>query len=149
MKSAKDKAWDEMSRYVRIRDAVNGYCSCVTCGRAYPAGGQGCIQVGHYINRGYTALMFHPHNVHPQCYVCNCRRSGEPQLYRQWMIDRYGLEHVEYLESHMRIKTRSTTATWAEWKRRIMQAKEIAANGGDGDALLLEWWAEWLDGAKL
>lgn len=78
-------------RLVRDRDKP-----CISCGRFH----QGQNHAGHYLARGS-----HPHmallesNIHLQCAPCNTHLSGNQIMFRRGLVDRYGLDYVEALES--------------------------------------------------
>ena len=87
----KQRAVREFHRYVRQRDGDN----CISCGDR--AGTQ--IHAGHYKSRGaHSSLQFHWANNNSQCARCNTFLSGNIAAYRDRLIDKVGLEMVEYLE---------------------------------------------------
>jgi len=99
----KDKAWDEFSKYIRLRDAIETtgtkeWLVCCTCGKQYPAFGRGCAQAGHYVPGRTHILLFEEHGVHGQCYNCNHTLKGNPMNYRDFMVQKYGLEETERIE---------------------------------------------------
>jgi len=84
------------SRYIRGLYADNeGYCKCITCNSDIPAT---LIQNGHYIKRRHMATRFSVMNCHPQCCTCNNDEAHTDSIYREKMIELYGLEAVEGLE---------------------------------------------------
>lgn len=68
---------------------------CSSCGRS-----TGCkMNAGHFLSVGSTPeLRFHPLNVHVQCEHCNSFKSGNIGEYRPMLIDKIGLDKVEWLE---------------------------------------------------
>lgn len=99
----KKKAWDEFSKWVRIRDAIKTTGTktdvlCFTCGKRYPAFGKGCAQASHFVPGRTHILLFEPHGVHACCYNCNVNLKGSPQNYRDRMIQTYGNEETERIE---------------------------------------------------
>ena len=99
----KGKAWDEFSKYIRLRDAIETtktkeWIICCTCGKQYPAFGRGCAQAGHYVPGRTHILLFEEHGVHGQCYNCNHTLKGNPMNYRDFMLDKYDLEETERIE---------------------------------------------------
>ena len=99
----KKRAWDEFSKWVRIRDAIKTtgtktHLLCCTCGKRYPAFGKGCAQAGHFVPGRHHILLFEPHGVHGQCYNDNINLKGSPQNYRDFMIRTYGIEETERIE---------------------------------------------------
>lgn len=93
-----------VSLYVRIRDQDKG---CISCGQAIRV--KYC-DAGHYIPRGHTATRWDLHNVNAQCYDCNRLKYGNIEAYRKGLIQRYGIEEVERLESlkHATVKFSKT-----------------------------------------
>lgn len=78
--------------YVRYRDH---HLPCISCGRHHT----GQWHAGHYLSRGARPeLAFHPDNCHKQCAPCNTHLSGNLVLYRVNLIERIGLDRVEWLE---------------------------------------------------
>lgn len=80
--------------YIRERDKDE---PCISCGTTKPD-----IQycAGHYKTRGgHPELRFHPMNIHKQCNnYCNNKLSGNIPEYRPKLIEKIGLENVEWLE---------------------------------------------------
>jgi hypothetical protein len=80
------------NKWVRLRDQG---MPCISCGRHH----MGQVHAGHYLSVGARPeLRFEPLNVHLQCAPCNTYLSGNSILYRQSLIERIGLEKVEWLE---------------------------------------------------
>ena len=99
----KSKAWDQFSKWVRLRDAIKTtgtktHLVCCTCGKIYPAFGKGCAQAGHYVPGRTHILLYEERGVHGQCYNCNHTLKGNPQNYRDFMIQTYGLEETTRIE---------------------------------------------------
>ncbi len=72
----KGKAWEEFSKYIRIRDALRTTGTienavCCSCSKIYPSFGKGCLQAGHFIPGRRAAILFEETGVHGQCYWCN------------------------------------------------------------------------------
>lgn len=89
-----------LQKLVRLKAADdNGYCNCVTCGKAYHWKE---MQGGHYIERSKIATKIIEENINPQCHYCNhygMKKASHVILYRKWMIDMHGAEFVEWLEA--------------------------------------------------
>jgi len=87
----KQKATRACNEYIRSRDGEY----CISCGDR--AGSQ--IHAGHYKTRGAaSSLQFHWANINSQCARCNTYLSGNIGNYRSALIDKVGLEVVEYLD---------------------------------------------------
>ena len=93
--TVKHRLWTLVSRYIRMKDAVDGYCTCVTCGVVKPINN---MDAGHFVPRGAgDAVYFVEENIHPQCNTCNRFRGGNLIEYTRFMIDTYGIEKVDEL----------------------------------------------------
>jgi ribosomal protein L44E len=80
------------NKYIRLRDAE---LPCVSCGRFH----EGQWHAGHYLSVGsHPELRFNEFNVWRQCMPCNSHLSGNQVNYRIELINRIGLEKVEWLE---------------------------------------------------
>ena len=80
------------NRWIRARDHGK---PCISCGRFH--GGQN--HAGHYQSIGaHPELRFDENNCHLQCQPCNTQLSGNLIEYRKGLIDRRGVEIVEWLE---------------------------------------------------
>ena len=90
------EAQAEFNKYVRLRDANE---PCISCGRHH----NGQYHAGHYLSTGASPeLRFHPYNNNKQCAPCNNHLSGNQVRYRARLIDKIGIENVEFLEGpHM------------------------------------------------
>ena len=89
------------SEYIRLRETDDrGYCQCITCGKLYP---WKQIHNGHFISRSVEATRFNEINCNPQCVSCNSFKQGQPHIYRQKLIERYGKKAVEKLEETARL----------------------------------------------
>lgn len=89
----KARAQVQVNAYVRLRDAD---LPCISCGRFH----QGQWHAGHYRSRGAASnLALDPRNIHKQCQPCNNHLHGNAIAYRAGLIERYGVEYVEALES--------------------------------------------------
>lgn len=87
-----DKAQAAVNAYIRARDKGQ---PCISCGRHH----QGKINAGHYRSRGaMPALRFHHDNIHLQCEPCNSSKAGNQLEYRIRLIQKIGIERVEWLE---------------------------------------------------
>lgn len=84
---------DAFNAWVRARDAGQ---PCISCGRMH----KGRWHAGHYRSVGAAPeLRFEPLNVHLQCAPCNLYLSGNLTAYRINLIEKIGLEKVQWLET--------------------------------------------------
>lgn len=95
LKSRRDYEKDlqkEFNKFIRLRDRD---LPCISCGRYH----QGQWHAGHYRSVGACPeLRFNEDNVHKQCSVCNNHKSGNAIEYRIGLVERIGVERVEFLE---------------------------------------------------
>lgn len=88
------EAQTAFNAYIRERDAGQ---PCISCGRFHT----GQIHAGHYLSVGaHPELRFNEDNVHAQCQPCNAHLSGNIVNYRPRLIEKIGMERVEWLEGH-------------------------------------------------
>ena len=89
------------NKYIRLRDLKSGY-GCISCGTKKSV--QYCA--GHYrTTKAAPHLRFDERNVHLQCNrYCNQALSGNIINYRPNLIERYGVEFVEGIESDNKAK---------------------------------------------
>jgi hypothetical protein len=86
------EAQTAFNAWVRARD--DGL-PCISCGRHH----QGQWHAGHYLSTGARPeLRYTESNVHRQCAPCNTHLSGNAVLYRIGLVNRIGLDAVEWLE---------------------------------------------------
>ena len=79
------------NKWIRERDKDR---PCISCGTY-----NGKKNAGHYMSVGSTPeLRFNEDNVHLQCERCNTHLSGNLINYRIELINRIGVESVEFLE---------------------------------------------------
>ena len=81
------------NRFIRLRDRDQ---PCIACQRFHT----GQYHAGHYRPRGQNAgLRFSELNTHKQCAPCNNHKSGNLSEYRVHLIEKIGLDMVEWLEA--------------------------------------------------
>ena len=108
-KSAKKKAWQWCSKYIRLRDAIEfhkdhpetpfGYVQCCTCGNIVVYNIN--CDAGHFISRGkggMSGVYFDERNIHAQCKICNGFHQGRQAIYKEFMLEKYGQEVIDELE---------------------------------------------------
>ncbi len=87
------KAQESFNKFIRERDNND---VCISCQKR--TGSK--INAGHYLSCGARPeLRYHPSNCHLQCEKCNSWLSSNAVLYRKNLINKVGLEMVDYLES--------------------------------------------------
>ena len=103
-KAAKERVKTRREWLDNLQTLVNQYVlhvkekgkPCCTCEK--PRGVK--FDAGHYRSRGAcSALSFELTNIHAQCSVnCNQHGSGMRSEYREFITDRYGADHLEWLD---------------------------------------------------
>lgn len=89
------KAQASFNAFIRERDKGN---PCISCGK--PDNGQHQRHASHYRSVGAcSSLRYDERNVHASCSVCNNYLSGNLANYRVAMIEKFGSDLVEWLES--------------------------------------------------
>ena len=104
--SLKKKAEEVFNRYIRKRDSEDGYFTCISSGKTLPVDQ---MDAGHYVPKGRCSfLRFHEWNVNGEASYHN--RYDEFHLigYRKNLIDKIGLDAVEWLEANVH-----TTKSWS------------------------------------
>lgn len=113
-----NKAQKAVNALVRYRDRND---PCISCGRFH----DGSYDAGHYRSRGAApALRFNLDNIHRQCVPCNQHKSGNATEYRMRLIQKIGVERVEWLEKEH---------ASPKWKREDYELIEA-----DAKAMLLD-----------
>ncbi|WP_439236721.1 recombination protein NinG [Lonepinella koalarum] len=80
------------NQFIRLRDKD---LPCISCGRFH----QGQWHAGHYrTTKACPELRFNEENCHKQCQPCNTHLSGNITEYRINLVQKIGLERVEWLE---------------------------------------------------
>lgn len=82
------------SLYVRNRGSTYGYNHCFTCGAYLPVEE---LQAGHFINRRFVKVRWHPVNVWPQCNYCNVEMGGNIEIYEYKLRSMYGHDAIDGL----------------------------------------------------
>jgi hypothetical protein len=93
--------WEWFTKYIKLRDNY----TCITCGKV--AQGQG-MGGGHYKPKGACNLTYYfsEVNVNAQCTYCNLTLQGNQVVYRERLIQKFGLEAVLDIEQNFRKPTR-------------------------------------------
>jgi len=78
--------------FIRLRDKGK---PCISCGISYLPD----FHAGHlYKAELYSNLKFDEKNINGQCQSCNLRKEGNESGYRTGVIQRLGIEHLNYLD---------------------------------------------------
>ena len=110
-----------VNKYIRLRDKGQ---PCISCGRPWKEN----FQAGHYVPQGRSsALRFDEDNIHGQCPQCNMYESGNLIPYRINLVQKIGLERVEWLESKRDVKRWSADelkALLAQYKEKVREIEQ-------------------------
>lgn len=126
------KTQADFNALVRERDYHE---PCISCGRfdheipEHHTGGK--WDCGHFLSVGsHPELRLEPLNAHKQCKQCNRDKSGNAGKYRLNLIERIGLQAVEWLEGPHEPKRytveqlRDMGAAFRAEKRRLQRLRE-------------------------
>lgn len=113
------------NKYIRLRDES---LPCVSCGRFH----EGQWHAGHYLSVGaHPELRFNEMNVWRQCQPCNSHLSGNQINYRKELVNRIGIESVEWLEGKhepLKLTIPEVQALIAEYKEKIKTTGRSSAS---------------------
>lgn len=86
--------------FIRRRDSEDGFFKCISCGKVKPIDK---MNAGHYVPVGQCSfLRFDVWNTNGECEGCNCFDKFHLVGYRKNLIEKIGLENVEWLDSNAR-----------------------------------------------
>jgi hypothetical protein len=106
--------------FIRLRDKNE---PCISCGRHH----QGQYHAGHYRTVGSSPeLRFNELNCHKQCQPCNAYLSGNIIKYRQSLIEKIGIEKVEWLEGKhepLKLTIEQIKAIKGDYKKKCKELK--------------------------
>lgn len=125
-KTAKKKAWEWFSKYIRLRDADNfGVVQCCTCGGV---GNWKDQQAGHFISGRNNAILFEETGVNTQCVRCNIFFNGNPVEYFVFMERKYGRKEIERLREISRQTRKYSTQDYLDIANTYKAKAEAEAN---------------------
>jgi hypothetical protein len=106
------------NKYIRLRDAG---LPCISCG--HPDDGSRQRHASHYRSVGaHPELRFNELGCHGACSICNNYLSGNLVPYRAALIDKIGIDKVEWLESKhepLKLTVDEIKALIAEYKAKV------------------------------
>ena len=118
------RAQAAVNAYIRARDAGQ---PCISCGK--PDDGSHQRHASHYRSvGGHPELRFCELNIWASCSVCNNYLSGNLVPFRASLIDKIGIDKVEFLEGPhepKRYRKEDYQAIEAEYKAKL---KELQSN---------------------
>lgn len=108
----------EFNKFIRLRDEKE---PCISCNK--PNDGRHQRHASHYKSRGaFPELAFNELNCHASCSQCNNFLSGNLVPYRSALIDKIGIDKVEWLEgAHdpLKLSIDEIKALIAEYKSKF------------------------------
>jgi len=124
----KQIAVDNFQMYIRYRDNW----TCVVCGKHIDPTDPQAKQLmhgGHYISRKFLSLLLDPKNCHSQCSFCNFKQNleGVDPRYTQYIINKYGVGILEYLNKKKNEIVQISNEQWKElaeyWETKLKEIK--------------------------
>jgi hypothetical protein len=107
--------------FIRLRDHIE---PCISCCRHHT----GQYHAGHYLSIGsHPWLRFNELNTFKQCCACNNKLSGNILNYRKNLIQKFGIEFVERLESNQETEKLTTDEIVSLTSMYKAKAKELKA----------------------
>ena len=82
------------SEYIRLRDSINGYFRCISCGQIKPYEQADC---GHYYSRTRMSTRFDEDNCHAECRSCNRFKADHLIGYQKNLISKIGQTKFDLL----------------------------------------------------
>lgn len=126
---AKKKAWDAVSRYVRLRDCYKHskdyYAKCCTCNNWFHFKK---LQAGHFIPGRLGANLWDVRGIHAQCYGCNHPGRGQPIRYEHFMEVNYGSQLISDLRRQAKEVKKYTISDFED----IYNKYQVMANDLEG-----------------
>ena len=91
------------SQYIRLKNSVDGYATCFTCGKKDH---WKKLQNGHFQSRKHYATRWDEQNCQVQCAGCNVFRYGEQFLFAKYLDKRFyaGLSDELYIKAKQIVK---------------------------------------------
>jgi len=83
------------SKYIRLRDSIDGYGKCATCGTIEHWTKMDC---GHFMTRDRIATRWHEKNCSIQCRRCNRFKGGLQYAHGKYLDYKWGKGTADKLE---------------------------------------------------
>ncbi len=127
----KKRLHTKVSKYVRLSNAVDGYCTCCTCGKSVPWD-DGC-DAGHLYERYLIWTAFDIRNIDPQCRQCNSYPGGHAAKHAYFTLKKHGQEVLRELDALSRKQDLRNSVERKDWLLDIedeIDAKLKGLNNG-------------------
>lgn len=118
-KNIADRVFSEYDRLYYADD--KWYCKCVSC---WAILFRQDIQCWHFEQRGENLYRFDLNNCHPQCQRCNVILNWNYKAYTLYMIDTYGRDFVDGLESNKWV----CSLSMSRYQEHILERYDFIAN---------------------
>jgi hypothetical protein len=106
------KAQKVFNSYIRFRDSEDGHFVCISCGRTLTTDLMDC---GHYAPvKQSSFLRFNEYNCSGECKKCNGFDEFHLIGYRKNLINKIGLEMVEWIDANYRTPKKWTRSELLE-----------------------------------
>lgn len=124
LKESKLPFWNKkvekiFNEFIRLRDFDQ---PCISCGRYH----QGQWHAGHFLTVGaHPELRFEELNVNRQCQPCNTHLHGNVLKYRKSLLEKYGVEVVDWLEGPHPLNHYTVDDLKAKFTHYTAKAKQL------------------------
>ena len=88
------------SKYIRLKESINGRCTCVTCGAVHSYTHMDC---GHFVPRAHMATRYEEANCGPQCHLCNRMQDGMALAFSLHLVHKYSENKVNWLKAQTKV----------------------------------------------
>ena len=122
-----DKLQALVNQYItKVRDLNETCCTCDT------ADLNSSYDAGHFFSRGARSdLSFVLKNIHKQCVACNQYGGGKPKEYTDFIISKYGQEHLDWLTDRSQHKDlKEQFPNWQDIEKEIIRYRKLLRNNG-------------------
>jgi len=109
----KKRLHGKVSRYVRLSNAIDGMCTCCTCGKQM-VWNEGC-HAGHLYERYLPWTAFDLRNIDPQCENCNSYAGGHAARHAFFALKKHGQDVLEELDTLSRKQDLRTSVERKDW----------------------------------
>lgn len=128
LSTAKKKAWDACSKYVRQKHSIEGMCTCFTCGVSKPIPE---IQAGHAIQGRGNSILFETDGIRPQCASCNVWQGGRLDIFIPKLIDEIGRQRYDELLALKAVSKKFTVNDYIDLCQEFTEQYRILKNERD------------------
>ena len=122
-----DKLQKLVNQWVKFRDKDQPCCTCGTTNQKIK------YDAGHFIpQKGYDPRRFELTNIHKQCSMqCNQHGSGKRAEYREFIKEKYGEDHLFWIESEVEHKPlKEVFPHWSDIEKEIIRYRKLLRENG-------------------